>query len=319
METFYAVLNCTKYTSPNLRIAILVTKLSTDMEYVRMGKKLSGGRTLIELSQLERFTKRQVRVPLEPTESPLNLSYGFWLRALKPPGYKNYQVHVLSRSVHSEIDKVFLEEGTWGTAGIVYLEPKPKGETRDQIGLPEIRWLKLGFDQDFNPILLLAEQPRYIRRRSTEDLLRQASRSEANSQVRDEVFHNQWIGMEAPLASRAHGWSPSKGIIILKVDRQKGMSGSIAVINLGISFKLITAPGPNQIPTNEIDEGLRQIWAVDITDIGKYDPERDVVEAYEEIWWTKIWTNVWTILCCGITNKRSETTEMDRNSAHRLK
>jgi hypothetical protein len=71
----------------------------------------------------EDYVLRQIRVRQDPTEYPLNIAYGFWLRTLEPPGHVHCQKRILSRLQSSEADHVYLAPGSCGTAGIVSMEP----------------------------------------------------------------------------------------------------------------------------------------------------------------------------------------------------
>ena len=290
METYYAILNCTRLNSPDSRVAILLTRLSTENEYLRANKGLAGGRFLIAPSDFNAFTDRPVRIALEPTEFPPNEFYGFWLRTLEPPGHTDCEVRVLSRSEGSEADKVCLGELQYGTAGIVHFQPKivPKrksGMMDDEPEWSKIRWIKFGFDQEFNPMLLLANysnlmlgtQQRTMRLKPNEHLFGRAISSEAGPQVLNQIFDNSWISSEAPVPSRAYGWN--KGVSILKVDRRKGISGCLEALNLGISVKFCPAHICNQSIKAGKAEDSKHIWVVDITETNGNDPEQDLTKA----------------------------------------
>ena len=306
METYYTILNCTQRDRPESRIAILLSRLSTEGEYLRAEKGLTGGRTVVAPSDWKNFTDRQVRISLEPTEPPLNRFYGFWLRTLEPPGHTDCEARILSRSKRSEADKVCLAEMEWGTAGIVQFAPKvkptrKKGTLDDESGWSKIGWIKLGFDREFNPMLLLAsDKGRMIsfrkhptRVRPDEDSFEQAISSKADPQLLTEIFHNQWINSEAAVPSRSHGWHT--GISILKVDRRKGISGSLEALNLGISVKLCPAHSCDPLSKEGVDVDPKQIWVVDITDTKGKDPERDLIEANRMMAKTECFGN---IACC---------------------
>ena len=290
METFYAILNCTRWTRPDSRVAILLTRLSTENEYLRANKGLTGGIILVAPSDFNKFADRPVRIALEPTELPPNDFYGFWLRTLEPPGRNDCEARILSRSEGSEADEVCLGEMQYGTAGIVYFEPNNSlsrkfGMIDDEPGWSRIRWIKLGFDRDFNPVLLIANdsslmlnmEHRPMRLQPNEHLFRQTISSEAGPQALAEIFDNRWISSEAPVPSRLYGWY--RGVSILKVDRRKGISGCLEALNLGISVKLCPARICNQPSREKVVEQSKQIWVVDITDTNGNDPERDLIKA----------------------------------------
>ena len=333
METYYAILNCTRRTSPDSRVAILLTRLSTENEYIRANKGLTGGSFLIAPSDFNAFTDRSVRIAQEPTELPPNDFYGFWLRTLEPPGHADCEVRILSRSEGSAADKVCLGEMQDGTAGIVHFEPKvnPLSLRKDDASVrwSRIRWIKLGFDSDFNPVLLLASKasrldygslyaPRMdlwdkvwekevflelmdmqkrglIKRRFTElrpdkEAFRRAYSSEADPQDLPKIFNNRWIDSKASKPGRWNGWPT--GVSVLKVDRQKGFSGSFPSINLGVSVKLCPIHSCDRLSEQEMS---KQIWVVDVTDTKGIDPE----EAYRMSMQTKsCCEEVWTCLGC---------------------
>ena len=72
METFYAVLSCAHQTSLDPKVAILLTRLSTEHKYIRVNKESLGSRTFIAPLKLRRFNEKMIRVALEPTEGPPN-------------------------------------------------------------------------------------------------------------------------------------------------------------------------------------------------------------------------------------------------------
>ena len=278
METFYAILNCTHIANPDSRIAILLTRLPTENEYLRAKKSLVDSRKLIPLSELRKFVDRPIRIPLQPTVFPMNTFYGFWLRTLEPPGHTECLPRILSRSDQTELDKLFLAEKELGTAGIVHFERKLESEGNDEREWSKLCWIKLGFDEDFNPMLFLANNRRwgsYARKQNLGMLLdpqsfEQAASSGLASEARKDIFHNRWISSKAGVPSRSHGWS--SGVSILKVDRRKGVCGSLDALNLGISVNLRPASSPNGSLDQRTNE---RIWVVDITDTKGSDPERD--------------------------------------------
>ena len=296
MNTFYAVLNCTYIANPDSRIAILLSRLSIENEYLRAKKSLADGKKLIALSELEKFVKRPIRVPLQPTELPPNIFCGFWLRTLEPPGHTEWQPRILSRSDQAEADRVCLRETEWGTAGIVHFERAMESDGKESDGNHDVHerewskicWIQLGFDGDFNPMLLIANyknRKRWINPRKQNwgvipnpEWFEEAARSSPTSHIRKAIFDDRWISGEAGVPSRAHRWH--SGVSILKVDRLKGVSGSLSALNLGISVKLL----PNFSPKVSAMENMEQkIWVVDITDTQGRDPERDTREVDEAL------------------------------------
>ena len=292
METYYAVLNCTERASTEDRIAILVTRTSTDGEYVRVKKTLTNGKKLLPLSDLKRSEMRPLRIPVEPTEAPLNRIYGFWLRSLEPPGHTSCQTKILSRRTQSQNDFIGLGDEDTGTAGMVYMEPKIKldcSHDLGEVGWSKIGWIKLGFDTDFNPMVFLANNKRrYLFHESSTsqsktfgELFEQAVTSEVGSIARNEMLNNLWINKLGSVPSKSHGWET--GTAVLRVDRREGISGCLEALNLNISVRLCSAYSPHMTLKESTDESPRQIWVVDITDAGGSDPEQDRAKADKEI------------------------------------
>lgn len=287
METYYALLSCTRKTCSDSRIAILVSRTSAeeDDECVRVNGTYQGGTPLVAYPSRDDLKAREIRVPIDPTKRPLNRVHGFWLRSVRPPGHDACQVRILSKvSNQSESDKVYTGSNDWGSAGVVFIEPNlQKDRTRsldgNHKGWSRVRWIKLGFDEEFNPMLLLANNcdpakstPTQFKR--DENLFDQAVACGSTSQPHNEIFDNHWIYCQAGVPSRTHGWP--QGISILQVNKRKGMSGTLDGLNLGVEVRLISDLSPNSISLPKPDENSRQIWAVDITDTGGRDPEQNL-------------------------------------------
>ncbi|ETN42570.1 uncharacterized protein HMPREF1541_01727 [Cyphellophora europaea CBS 101466] len=286
METYYALLNCTRKPCPDSKVAIVVSRTSTETEdeYIRINGSYAGGTLLLGNSDQDSLHIRPIRVPIDPTtEQPLDRYYGFWLRNIAPPGHDDCQVRILSKGGNqSEADRVHIGPKDWGSAGVVYIEPKVKTEGQLQSekakGWSRVRWLKLGFDEDFNPMLLLANNhgpkksaPTQFRR--DEDLFDQACAWGPTSKPHQEIFDNQWLSCTAGVPSKSYGWS--RGISILQVDKKKGMSGTLNALNLRIDIKLVSDISPSSMSSRSSSEGARKIWAVDITcDMSGTDPEQ---------------------------------------------
>jgi Heterokaryon incompatibility protein (HET) len=279
METYLAVLNCTSNSSEG-RTAILITRLANEDEYVRVKTSQGLSRMWVEASRLESFKERLIRVPVHPSEPPLNMVHGFWLRTLQPPGYAHCHPAILSCGQPSDTDQVCVGERGTGTAGIVHMEPK---NSSAQSGWSKIHWLKFGFDQEFNPVLLLGNgdspdlnYPSQTRLKPNQRSFQQAVAAGSESKDHDEIMNNRWIGAKAGNPSKSHGW-PS-GVCVLQVSRKQGFSANINALNLGISIQLQPYRSPTAAPKEMTDSsGLplspRKIWVVDITGTGGSSPE----------------------------------------------
>ena len=119
METCSALLHCTHRDKPDDYVSILVTPTSDKTIYVRVRDVEDGGHTLIPSSDQARFKERQIRVSVDPTEPPVNIFYGFWLRTIQPPGYAQHQTVVLSNSRAPRMDLIRQHKYSQGIAGLV--------------------------------------------------------------------------------------------------------------------------------------------------------------------------------------------------------
>lgn len=283
METYYAILNCRKGTSTDKRIAILLSRLSTDGEYVRVKGMIKESKTMIPLSDMGRFEERRLRVPIYPTEPPLKRFHGFWLRSLKPPNWESCQSKILSRRVQPWREVISLEDHDLGTAGIVYMAPKVKPELfrYAESGWSHIHWIKLGFDTDFNPMLLLAndkhlfEDRRIVHNKPDPKLFEEALVCGARSTACDEMFNNTWIKDPGGVPGKSYGWAT--GVAVLKVERNTGISGRLEALNLGISISLCSVRDSDMRLTGG------EIWAVDIFDDQGSDPDQDLAYTTKRI------------------------------------
>ena len=303
METYYAVLNCTEQGFADSRVAILLTRISAENDYVRVNKGDSKGRTLVAKDELKDFTAREIRVSLQPTKPPPSPIYGFWLRTLEPPGYTDCQIKILANGNQSATNVVCLDNMQWGTAGVVHFESKinrikmdkyssigvAPSTIRDLTGWSKIHWIKLGFDRDFNPMLYLAnDRARLVNMRQglilklpTEQLLEQAITAGLKSRAHKEVFDNRWINFRAGVPSRIHGWY--SGMSVVKTDKKTGIFGALDALNLGISIQLVYTPSDDAISSKQKDSGSRLVWAVDITETKGLDPEQSLKDADRHI------------------------------------
>ena len=281
METYRAVLNCTDQ-SPQRRIAILVARIENEQDFVRVKTSQDLSRISVEASKTRSLKQRLIRVPINPQAPPLNHVYGFWLRTLQPPGHAECNPVILSSGLSSETDRVCVSERGIGTAGIVHFQPKKGSSTS---GWSKIRWLKLGFDEEFNPVILLCNgqvsyNSGHARLKPDQQSFQQVINAGAEGKNRDRILNNDWINASAGLPNKAHGW-PS-GVCILQISRKRGLNHYIHALNLGIAVQCQPDPFPSSA-TQEIKNksglplglGRRSIWTVDVTDNGGSSPESE--------------------------------------------
>ncbi|KAL8869505.1 MAG: hypothetical protein Q9174_004223 [Haloplaca sp. 1 TL-2023] len=290
METYCALLHCTDQTSTDARIAIFLTKLSGSGEYVRVKKAKSGGQVMMSSSSINSLTDRLFRVSLIPTERPLNIIYGFHVRTIEPPGHEVCHPRILSKCETTEDSYTLLEDGHTGTAGIVYMEgPNHFFNWNSSVAWSKIRWLKFGFDDDFNPTIFVGNGMRdYLYDRGTPtckptseqvDEMMLRSKAEPTAETRRNLFSNDWISSKGWVPSRSYGWQ--RGVSILKVNRETGISGCLGALNLGISVKLlptsISSPSVEEWPGKPaFDSSETYIWTIDLTEVAVGDPEAEL-------------------------------------------
>ena len=153
METYSALLHCTHRAKPDNNVIILITPTSNEADYVRVRGVADVTCTLISSSHQARVIKQQIHVLVDPTEPPVNIFNGFWLRTLQPPGYAQHQTVVLSNSRAPGTDYIYQHEYSQGLAGLVNMRSKSITECSEW---SHVHWIKFGFDTNFNPGLWLA-------------------------------------------------------------------------------------------------------------------------------------------------------------------
>ncbi len=294
METYSALLHCSRIDVPEDRITILVSRLVTENEYVRVAKSIPGGLGLISPSKTVSLKDRIIRVSIEPFEAPLNRVYGFWLRTFEPPGHQDCQRRILSRSQSSsKQDIVYLAEGHQGTAGIIHMKSSSLRSDYKNSGWSLLCWLRVGFDADFNPMLFLANdrraiymwqrknyigRPEEISEEAFDTVLASDEAKESASSTTiphsGTLFDNRWLNSSGGVPSRSYGWPD--GFSILRVDRQHGISGSLQSLNLHISVSLVPDPTSPSCDDQRTASDGPHIWTIDITDTGGSDPEKEL-------------------------------------------
>ena len=151
-ETYRAVLNCTDRAHPDSRTFILISRTSTEDEYVRVADTKYASRELIEYRRWTPLQERQIRVPENPIEPPVNIFYGFWLQTVPPSVDDEFQTTILSNSQTPETDRICQHEYKQGIAGIAKIEPTKSPRFYER---SKIRWISFSFDSEFNPTVWL--------------------------------------------------------------------------------------------------------------------------------------------------------------------
>ena len=205
---------------------------------------------------------------------PVNNFYGFWLRTLEPPGHAHCRTKILSNTPTHEVSHVFECDYKREVAGVVHFEPL---NSCARSGNSKIRWIKFGFDDDFNPVLWLANDKHSDRLRS---VFEQAALSGSNSQMHKEIMGVDGIAEGKYKEYRQRDtldWRnllSKEGAFFMTVDKKKGLLGhKISSLKLKISVELQHHHSQTLASALDIDASRPSldamgIWVVDITDAG---------------------------------------------------
>lgn len=187
LGTYQAHLNVARVKTAG-HCAIFLTKLPGENSFVRTSTP-SGE----SISMTEAFTAAELMefsVALEPTEAPLRVYPGFWLRKL---GFNNSHItgyKVVDRRYTTDSDRLMLPDGEIGTAGIIRLSLRDG----DHYGFG---WIKLGFDSVCRPICFMTfpdfdnEDPSTVTLPSeAEDVL--ALERGSAKRLNHPIFNNDW-------------------------------------------------------------------------------------------------------------------------------
>lgn len=255
-ETYLAALHCTDRGHPNSKKFILIGGTSTESGYVRMTKAGIASQGLVQKSDWARFEKRQIRILVNPTEPPLNIFNGFWLRTLKPPGYINSRTTILSNCQASEADHVYQREYSQGVTGIVHMKSLKRSN---------LQWITVSFDVDSNPVLWLTQGKEM---REFETLFRQVIASGIGSRAHHDLMKTcqnlteEFVRRQEPL----------RRSVITKFNRKGEMNVRIVPdLKLKIQVQLQPYHTPPRASTGDINDSgslpnLMKIWVVDITE-----------------------------------------------------
>ncbi|ETN41698.1 uncharacterized protein HMPREF1541_03634 [Cyphellophora europaea CBS 101466] len=155
-RTYLALLDCVDERLPRDQFAIFVERLADTSQFARV-RVGDASIQAIRRGDSDRDWKVQNICVQQRPGPAVNERYGFWLRTLDIPGLSPTEVRRSlvwsNRPTEHESNKgwVFdIASGTTSTAGIVYL---PKRQRNTSLG--QVRWIKIGFDGDFSPVILL--------------------------------------------------------------------------------------------------------------------------------------------------------------------
>ena len=154
-QPYYAILNCTDKFYPDAKVFICLAKTAIEGNYVRIRDEESGSRGLMKSGHRNSSKEQQIRVSVDSTDPPLGIYYGFWLRTIQPSDYDNCQMTILFNDRTPEVDYVCQHYYDQGIAGIVRMKPEIEMNNH---GLFKIGWITFSFDEEFNPILWVADR-----------------------------------------------------------------------------------------------------------------------------------------------------------------
>jgi len=132
--TYLAVLHCAEAES---RVYVVLAGLSSDLEYLPVRDPANISRGIIPES-IDLLERQQIRVPVAPTEAPIPIFFGFWLRTIQPLEYGQCQVTILFNCKSPEQGYLCQQHCNQGNTGIVRVEPKT---TADGSKMSDVRWI----------------------------------------------------------------------------------------------------------------------------------------------------------------------------------
>ncbi|KAK5694942.1 hypothetical protein LTR17_024760 [Elasticomyces elasticus] len=277
METYLAYLDCTEVGFPGSEIAILIAKLPTADQYVRVTDSehvsVFGDKTP---SAIERRLRkiRQIFIRETTEELPSNCSYGFRLRTIEPPRREGSEIRILSRAAATAKDCVMLDPWMVGDAGIISIDPKTKGSSK----WSHVRWIKLQFDDDFRPmIVILNAQGLSILRgnlnQRTFDLAindrQQTGPSACQNLFSDSSWDQSKRTPRSPAPDRASKWDRG-GYPMSFINHYGGHTHYFKDLNLSVRLELLPDPSLSdwdQSPSASSTGKRKYIWTIDITEM----------------------------------------------------
>lgn len=218
LETHLAFLDCMEVDNPDSRVGILITKHWASEQFTRI--RADDGKNLFVscAHELRDAQKRKLYIQSALPEEQLrtNLIYGFQLRGMN--AFQGAQIRVLSRAPTRVKGEVRLEPGQTGTAGVVGVGTY----TNHAEDWAAVRWIKLGFIDDFTPAILLArDDSHYLAAVGKYEFqaLESAPRTPRTAAV---AFDNDWLRPGGLIASQTRPsyddlWKQGYCILVPKI------------------------------------------------------------------------------------------------------
>ena len=263
LESYLALLNVVKR-GQRAQIGILLGRLATGGTLVRLEDDQDEPR-MENLTKA--FRRRRMEVTQKSKENPLSLFQGFWLRQLEPPGHQNCRPQILSKAPCLFQDRIALAANQYGTAGVVCMVPRhnPNSTRPNTTSWLNVRWLKFGFDNEFNPVCMIANasamQHQYIK--LNQQLLDEALDTAANSDQRSslKIFRDHWLPADDEVIKRETTWR--NGYVIMKGTRDSGLNIVIDAIGLEVSITKLLDRHPSPVG-DPVATNPRLVWTVDV-------------------------------------------------------
>lgn len=256
METYLAFLDCTREAAPEASCTILVGRLETEKQWARIMDR--SGQSVFSYEQDRitlRLTIREICVRQIPTEPPIcfKRTYGFWLRNLKPPHHESSKISILSRMALPGKDRVLLEPGSIGTCGIVYLAPNKASKNWSRV-----RWIEVGFDDDFVPVVLIAND--FF---SDSSQFEEAQMLGPGSSIHNKVFNRAWVRSSGlrdnQIEPTSDKWDPGYKIFVHHRGQWPDYEYECSALNLSIQFSLLPDCEPGMTTSSP-----KLIWTIDV-------------------------------------------------------
>ena len=301
--TYFAMLHCTERSQPDERVAIVIARTVNKNEYVRVRDHANISRASVSASHEMYLEDWEIRVPTDPIEPPLSFFFGFWVRNLQLPSHTDNEITILSNCASSEPDYIHQRSWNQGNTGIVRIESRTGSECPSW---SEIRWIKFGFTQDFDPVIWLANDSQTNRLRQPFDQAVEAQQEGRWDQGCKEIMSGDVFKARRGVMSEKllYGWPEGRALIVVDKDKDKGLVDFVIdKLNLKISVQLQPMCRPTMEFSRSHDEsGLpvrpMMIWVVDITETRRKSVQSSALtlgRRTEDC--RRYWTN---LLCCPL-------------------
>lgn len=224
-----------------------------------------------------------VRQQQDPSAPPIagRRTNGFWLRTLEPPHCEESEYRIVSRSGLALDDRVHFPTSRFGTAGIVLFTRR-----KDTSSWSHIRWISVGFDDEFKPVIILANHALFFGHRDLiEDFRRANEASAADGAPKMHRFRSDWIrdphlSKQQEVPTFKNAWP--RGYYVQRVERMEE-GGRCGYLFEGLDLRLrvsltedIDPHGSRGAVVGAVDSSPRYIWTLDFERAAKdshYSPE----------------------------------------------